>query len=84
MLTKAESLTALLSFFKKKQFATLPELFSVLHTQSRMSIFRRLRDLNYLSSYTHTGRYYTIPTVVHFDDHDLWYCEGVAFQKQVI
>jgi len=81
MLTKTESSTALLSFFKKKHFATLPELFTLLHTQSRMSVFRRLRDLNYLSSYTHTGRYYTIPTVVHFDNHDLWYGEGVGFSK---
>jgi hypothetical protein len=81
MLTKTESSTALLTFFKKNQVATLTELFTVLHTKSRMSVFRRLRDLNYLSSYTHTGRYYTIPTVIHFDDNDLWFGEGVGFSK---
>ncbi len=81
MLTKTESSTALLTFFKKNQVATLSELFVVLHTKSRMSVFRRLRNLNYLSSYTHTGRYYTIPTVIHFNDQDLWYSEGVGFSK---
>lgn len=81
MLTKTKSSTALLSLFKKKQFVTLSDLFTVLHTQSRMSVFRRLRELNYLSSYTHSGRYYTLPAVVHFDDQDLWYCDGVGFSK---
>jgi len=81
MLTKTESSAALLFFFKTNHFATLPELFTLLHTKSRMSVFRRLSDLNYLSSYTHTGRYYTIPAVVHFDSQDLWYGEGVGFSK---
>jgi len=81
MLTKTKSSAALLTFFRKNQIATLPELFAVLHTKSRMSVFRRLRDLNYLSSYTHTGRYYTIPTVIHFDDNNLWFSEGVGFSK---
>ena len=81
MLTKTASSADLHIFFRKNQVATLAELFTVLHTKSRMSVFRRLRDLNYLSSYTHAGRYYTIPAVIHFDDNDLWFGEGVGFSK---
>jgi len=81
MLTKTASSADLHIFFRKNQVATLAELFTVLHTKSRMSVFRRLRDLNYLSSYTHAGRYYTIPAMIHFDDNDLWFAKGIGFSR---
>ena len=48
------------TFFKKNQIAQMDDLFLLLETTSRMTVFRRLQELNYLSSFTHAGRYYTL------------------------
>ena len=46
-----------------------------------MSIFRRLKEIGYLSSYTHAGRYYTLPHIPHFDKFGLWFHQGVGFSQ---
>ena len=46
-----------------------------------MSVFRRLRELGYLSSYTHTGRYYTLADIAEFDEHGLWRYETIGFSR---
>lgn len=51
MLSPVESRKALLKMFRRKQIAHLDDLFHVLDTRSRMSVFRRLKPLAYLSSY---------------------------------
>ena len=81
MLTKTESLSILRTFFKKNYLATMPILFSLLQTTSRMSVFRRLQELEYVSSYTHAGRYYTLPSMTYFDRQGLWYYDNVGFSK---
>jgi len=76
-----EAITALRGYFKKQKLAPLKDLSIVLGTQSRMSIFRRLSKLNYLSSYTHSGAYYTLPEAIQFDSGGLWIYEGVGFSQ---
>jgi len=44
-------------------------------------VFRKLKYLDYLTSYTHRGRFYTLPEIAHFDDHGLWSHEGVWFSR---
>jgi hypothetical protein len=78
---KMDSLTALKLFFKKNKLGKLADLFDVLHTNSRMSVFRRLKRLHYLSSYTHSGRYYTLKDIPDFDSSGLWYFNAVGFSK---
>jgi len=46
-----------------------------------MSVFRRMREVEYLSSYTHTGRYYTLKSIPFFDDQGLWFHQGVGFSR---
>jgi hypothetical protein len=46
-----------------------------------MSVFRRLSSLGYLSSYTHTGRYYTLCSIPQFDADGLWRWEQVGFSR---
>ncbi len=81
MLSKEASQQALRSLFRKRRVANLDGLFGVLDTQSRMSVFRRLRELGYLSSYTHTGRYYTLADIPKFDEHGLWRHEAIGFSR---
>jgi hypothetical protein len=81
MLSKPDASKALRAFFKKKQLAMLPDIYSVLGTTSRMSAFRRLRELGCLSSFSHVGRYYTLPTAANFDPQGLWFYEEVGFSR---
>lgn len=50
-----------------------------LGSRSRRSLFRDLAGLDYLTSYTHTGRYFTLPSVAEFDPDGLWHYQGVGF-----
>lgn len=52
--------TALRNLFRRTPIAQLDALYRALKTRSRMSVFRRLSLLGYLTSYTHTARYYTL------------------------
>jgi len=81
MLSRPDALKALRAFFKQHRVAMLPEIYALLGTTSRMTVFRRLRELDYLSSFSHVGRYYTLPGVVNFDPQGLWFYEAVGFSR---
>jgi hypothetical protein len=46
-----------------------------------MTAFRRLSELSSLSSYSHAGRYYTLPDIPQFDPDGLWLHGGVGFSR---
>lgn len=79
MLSPDASEKALQRLFRRQPVTKLSDLFQVLETRSRMSVFRRLKVLGYLSSFTHAGRYYTLTEVVRFDQWGLWFHRGVGF-----
>jgi hypothetical protein len=81
MLSPDPARQALSSFFRRRPIADLEALFALLDTHSRMSVFRRLSDIGYYSSYSHTGRYYTLQDVPQFDREGLWRYEGVGFSR---
>jgi len=53
----ADELRALL---RRNQMATLADLKHALGTSVDVTVFRKLKPLGYLSSYSHRGRYYTL------------------------
>ena len=61
--------------------ADLAELKKSLGTSADLTVFRKLKALNSLSSYTHRGRFYTLPEIVRFDDHGLWSHDEVWFSR---
>jgi hypothetical protein len=65
----AEALRALL---RKRKTATLDELKQALGTTVDMTVFRKLAELAYRSSYSHGGRYYTLDEIARFDELGLW------------
>ena len=81
MLSLDESQRVLADFFRRKAIADLQALFTVLETDSRMSVFRRLSDVGYFSSFSHAGRYYTLRSIPQFDHDGLWQCGGVGFSR---
>lgn len=66
---------------QKQKVATLPELQSVLGAQGRMTVFRKLQSLSYLSSYSHAGKYYTLPEIADFNERGLWFWRNIRFSK---
>lgn len=67
--------------FREQRIADLETLAQVLDTTSRMTVFRRLKELGYYSSFTHSGRYYTLEGIPAFDPYGLWLFEGVGFSR---
>lgn len=67
----------------KNKMATMLEMKKAMGTTVDATIFRKLRELFYLRSYSHRGKYYTLPDVVRFNEQGLWLCRGVHFSKQV-
>lgn len=81
MLAPEQSRQALTHLFQRQSVADLVTLAAALKTSSRMSVFRRLSVLGYLSSYSHAGRYYTLRDIPQFDRDGLWQCQGVCFAR---
>jgi hypothetical protein len=46
-----------------------------------MSVFRRLKPLGYLTSFTDAGSYYTLKDIAKFDTFGLWFYQGVGFSR---
>lgn len=67
--------------FRKTPVMDMPALERALGGRSRRSLFRDLEALGYLSSYTHTGRYYTLASVPDFDPDGLWRYQGIGFSR---
>ena len=79
MLAPDASESALRSYFRKHGVAEISELFRLLGTRSRMSVFRRLKAIGYRSSFNHAGRYYTLADVPQFDQWGLWFHRNAGF-----
>lgn len=72
---------ALARVFRRQKIADLDRLYAALRTRSRMTVFRRLSQVGYLSSYSHAGRYYTLRDIPQFDRDGLWQHAGVFFSR---
>ncbi len=70
---------ALRKYLRRHKIATLPELKKALGTTTDLTVFRKLKLLDYLSSYTHRGRYYALRETARFDDQGLWSHDAVWF-----
>jgi hypothetical protein len=72
---------SLREFLRSNTVATLPELKQALGTAVDTTVFRKLKELSYLSSYSHRGRYYTLAEIPQFDPHGLWSFRSVWFSR---
>lgn len=68
-------------FLRVKKIATLPELKQVLGTSVDTTVFRKLKEISYRSSYSHRGRYYTLAEIPQFDSQGLWSFQAVWFSR---
>ncbi len=68
-----------IKLFRKNKIATMDELKEMLGTQADATIFRKLRELPYRTSYSHRGRYYTLDDMADYDEWGLWSYRTVWF-----
>lgn len=74
----ADDLTRLLC---QSKIATMMELKRALGTQVDVTVFRKLKQLAYRTSYSHRGSYYALDEIVQFDEKGLWSFDAVWFSR---
>jgi hypothetical protein len=72
----------LLDLFRRLRALTMPEMKAALGTQVDMTVFRKLASLDYLTSYSHRGAFYTLKSLPRFDANGLWMARGACFSRQ--
>ena len=70
-----------ITYLNKYKIATIEEMKTTLNTQSRMTVFRRLSKLGYVSSCSHSGKYYSLSRIAKYNQHGLWGIKSVLFSK---
>jgi hypothetical protein len=68
-------------FLRRNRIATLPQLKELLGTEADITIFRKLKELSYRTSYSHRGSFYTLDEIAAFDERGLWSCDSVWFSR---
>jgi hypothetical protein len=81
MKNKSQKSISLLTYLKEKKIVTIDEVKLFLNMQARMTVFRKLSQLNYISSCSHRGRYYSLKRIAHFNQNGIWNYKSVIFSK---
>jgi hypothetical protein len=68
-------------FLRKNRIATLPQLKQLLGTEADITVFRKLKELSYRTSYSHRGSFYTLDETALFDERGLWSYDAVWFSR---
>jgi len=69
------------TLLKKQKIATLDELKAALGTNAPATVFRKLSELSYRTSYSHGARYYTLDELARFKPEGLWSHDSVWFSR---
>jgi len=72
---------ALEKFLEHHRIATFDQLKTALGNPARCTIFRKLAELEYLSSYSHRGKYYTLRSIARFSAMGLWNYRSAWFSR---
>jgi hypothetical protein len=67
---------------RRSKVATMPELKTALGTEVDVTVFRKLKQLSYRTSYSHRGSYYTLDETAQFDEKGLWSFNSVWFSRE--
>ncbi len=59
----------------------MDQLKSILGTNSRMTVFRKLAKSGYVSSCSHSGKYYALKKTARFNKHGIWRHDSVLFSQ---
>lgn len=71
----------LITFFKNQKTATIDALKAKLGTTATMTVFRKLKEIGYITSCTHRGKYYSLKNILEYDENGLCFLENICFSK---
>lgn len=74
-------LQPLRELFERLRAVTMPEMKKALGTEVDVTVFRKLSELPYRTSYSHRGSFYTLDSIARFDEQGLWLCRGAWFSR---
>ena len=60
---------------------TVKQLRQALNGRARSSVFRDLKRVDVISSYSHTGQYHALKSTARFDQNGLWFFNGIGFAR---
>ena len=66
---------------RRSKIATMADLKKALGTSVDVTVFRKLKQLAYRTSYSHRGSYYALDETARFDRHGLWSFQSVWFSR---
>jgi hypothetical protein len=75
------SANRLRQILRRNRIATLPQLKQLLGTAADITVFRKLKELSYRTSYSHRGSFYTLDEIATFDERGLWSFDAVRFSR---
>jgi hypothetical protein len=81
MKTPKYYITTIEKSLKVHKIATFDQLKTALGNPARCTIFRKLAEIEYLSSYSHRGKYYTLRSIAKFNALGLWEYRSVWFSR---
>lgn len=81
MKTEKYNAQVLLELLSDRTIATMEELKGALKTNVNLTVLRKLKQLGYINSYSHQGRYYSLERFAIFDENGLWEAESARFSK---
>lgn len=79
MRTEEYSSKLLKGMLTKQKICTMEELMKCLGVNVRMTVFRKLAELPYQTSYSHRGKFYTLKQLCKFNDLGLYSFHEVRF-----
>lgn len=75
------SITQLEKQFESQIVLDLKKMKAFIGTDVDMTIYRILKQLGYISSYSHAGKYYSLKRLAKFDLHGLWHYDDIHFSN---
>ena len=76
------SLGRLRGLLAKQSIATMDQLKKAVGTVAELTVYRKLRELDYCASYSHRGRFYTLRELAEFDENGLWWVRSIGFSSR--
>lgn len=80
-MSQKEKLEVLKTSMSKRRIVTIEQVRKILGVTSRMSVNRYFQQLDYLVSYSHGGKYYTLRKTAEFDQFGLWHLGDIGFSS---
>ena len=82
MVAEEKARQALRKLIRRMSVVDIAVLCEELGTRSRMTVFRRLKEIGYRTSFTHAGRFYTLEDLPAFDELGLWFHKEAGFSRE--